>query len=214
MNNRNFNLIFDFDGTLADSFPIAIEKLTLLANELNLRKIDPSELEILRNLTSKELIRYLKIPFYKLPHIMHRAREHMKKEIPILSTFIELPEVLGELKDLDCTLGIVTSNSLANVSTWLEQHQMQNIFNFIHAESSYFGKRYLLKKAIKSYSMNLDDTFYIGDETRDIEAAKKCHIQSIAVTWGFNSESLLTRYNPTHIARNPQNILTIVKELF
>ncbi|PWY56718.1 haloacid dehalogenase [Legionella qingyii] len=214
MINRKFNLIFDFDGTLADSFPIAIEQLTLLANELNLRKIEPSELEILRNLTSKELIHYLKIPFYKLPYLMHRAREQMKKEIPILSTFIDLPEVLNELKRLDCAMGIVTSNSLANVSAWLEQHQMQNIFNFIHAESSYFGKGYLLKKAIKSYSMKLDDTFYIGDETRDIEAAKKCHIHSIAVTWGFNSESLLTRYNPTHIARNPQNILTIVNELF
>ncbi|MCW8445533.1 HAD hydrolase-like protein [Fluoribacter gormanii] len=214
MIHRKLNLIFDFDGTLADSFHIAIEKLTLLANELNLRKIEPSELEILRNLTSKELIHYLKIPFFKLPHLMHRAREHMKNEISTLSIFIDLPEVLTELKHLDCTMGIVTSNSLVNVSTWLEQHQMQNIFNFIHAESSYFGKGYLLKKAIKSYAMKLNDTFYIGDETRDIEAAKKCHIQSIAVTWGFNSESLLTRYNPTHIARNPQNILTIVNDLF
>lgn len=214
MNNRKCNLIFDFDGTLADSFHVAIEKLTILANQFNFQKIEPWELKKLKDLTSKELIQHLKIPFYKLPYILRQARAHMKKEMPAISTFIDIPEVLTELRNLECTLGILTSNSLDNVTAWLEQHQMHDLFNFIHTESSLFGKRHLLKKAINSYSMKLSDTFYIGDETRDIEAAKKCKIQSIAVTWGFNSEELLIRHNPTYIAKDPKKILAIVKRLF
>lgn len=43
----------------------------------------------------------------------------------------------------------------------------------------------MLKKVINHYQMNHSQTFYVGDETRDIEAEKKANIYSIAVIWGL-----------------------------
>lgn len=209
---KKCNVIFDFDGTLVDSFDTVIAKLNLLAEEFHFRKIQSDEIEELKYLTSQELIRFFGIPFYKLPFVIYRAREYMRHEISVLSTFEHLPELLTELNDAGAFLGILTSNSAENVEAWLERYHIRHLFHFIHAESSYFGKKRVLKKMIKSYQMDPSQTFYIGDETRDIEAAKACHIHSIAVTWGFNSEAILASHNPDYIARKPEDIAGIIRE--
>jgi len=54
------------------------------------------------------------------------------------------------------------------------------------------------------------DTFYIGDETRDIDAAQQCNIPSIAVAWGFNSEQTLMRSKPSYLAKTPHDLLRII----
>ena len=211
MKNKPLNIIFDFDGTLADSFSTAMQKLSLLANQFNFRKINQNEIDGLKDLTSREVIKYLKIPFYRLPIVLREARECMCKEIPALPTFINFPEVLKELH-MDCSLGILTSNSSENVVSWLKCHKIEHLFDFIHAESSYFGKKHILKKLIKSNKMKPFQTFYVGDETRDVDSARKCNINSIAVSWGFNSEAALVKNKPDYIARTPSDILTIIKQ--
>ncbi|STX55627.1 HAD-superfamily hydrolase [Legionella beliardensis] len=210
MTNKLLNVIFDFDGTLADSFFASVQKFLPLAEKFNLRKLNQHEIEQLRELPSKEIIKYLKIPFYKIPSVLRHARECLRNEIPSLSTFMNMPEVLEELHQ-DCSLGIVTSNSSENVALWLEHHKIAHLFDFIYAESGYFGKKNILKKLIKSHRMEPLQTFYVGDETRDIDAARKCNINSIAVSWGFNSEATLIRSRPDYITRTPEDILTIIK---
>jgi phosphoglycolate phosphatase len=212
LKNTKLNLIFDFDGTLVDSFYAVTQKLNLLADEFNFRKIEQPEIDELKNLTSRELIKYLKIPLFKLPQVLRRAREYMSNEISVLSTFKDLPEVLTELHQLDCSLSILTSNSSENVISWLERHNLRHLFTFIHTESSYFGKKKILKKLMKSYKIELLHTFYIGDETRDVEAAQKCKINSIAVSWGFNSVKALECSKPDYIVRTPKDILLIIEQ--
>lgn len=211
MKNKPLNIIFDFDGTLADSFSTAMQKLILLADQFNFRKINQNEIDGLKDLSSREVIKYLKIPFYRLPVVLRQARECMRNEIPALPTFMNVPEVLKELY-LDCSLGILTSNSSENVVSWLWCHKIEHLFDFIHSESSYFGKKHILKKLIKSNKMQSFQTFYVGDETRDVDAARKCSINSIAVSWGFNSEAALIKNKPDYIARMPSDILTIIKQ--
>lgn len=206
------NLIFDFDGTLVDSFDTVIAKLNLLAEEFHFRTIQSSEVEGLKHLTSQEFIHFFGIPFYKLPFVLYRVREYMRHEICVLSTFEHLPELLTELNNSGVFLGILTSNSAENVEAWLERYHIRHLFHFIHAESSYFGKKQVLKKIIKSHQMDCAQTFYIGDETRDIEAAKACHIHSIAVSWGFNSEAILVNHAPDYIARKPEDIANIIRK--
>ena len=68
----------------------------------------------------------------------------------------------------------------------------------------------LLKRIIKKYKIDKSQTYYIGDETRDIDAAKKNGVKSIAVTWGYNSEQVLLKYKPSFIAQKPEDILAHV----
>lgn len=201
--------IFDFDGTIVDSLSYIVKIFNDLAGKFHFRKIESKNINQLKDLNSKELVRYLQIPIAKIPRVLYLARRFLNKEIHALKSFPNLPEVLIELKQEDCSFGIVTSNSKENVSTWLQLQKIDSLFNFIHVESNYFGKKHSLEKIIKIYEIDKQNAFYIGDETRDIEAAKHCHIYSVAVTWGFNSEKTLLSYEPDYLARKPEDLLAI-----
>ena len=203
-------LLFDFDGTLVDSFDCVMKKAMILAEQYHFKFFSPDEIKLLRDLSSKELIKTLNIPIYRLPQLIHHMRRHLRQEMHNLPPTPNIQPVIESLKHAGFSLGILTSNSVENVSIWLESHQMKHCFKFIHNESNYFTKRYLIKKTLKTYHIHKEQTFYIGDETRDIEAAHKNHIQSVAVTWGYNSEKALSKYGPSFIARHPNDLLSIL----
>lgn len=205
------DLIFDFDGTLVNSFPSAMLAFNRVAVQLGFAQIELDEIDTLRDLSSQELIDHLQIPRYKIPRMILQARKEMNKEIETMLPIAHLTPVLKTLKADGISLGILTSNSQKNVTEWLESQQIADLFNFIQIETSYFGKARVLKKLLAAQHIDREHAFYIGDETRDIEAAKQCNIYSVAVTWGFNSEKVLSQYNPHHIARKPEDILTICK---
>ncbi|HLB43343.1 MAG TPA: HAD hydrolase-like protein [Gammaproteobacteria bacterium] len=208
-NRNDICCIFDFDGTLVDNFNSAIEKFNILADEFNFKKIDPAKSINLKDLSSRELIKYLKIPLYKIPSALYKARKQMSSEISKLAPVSNLLHVLTKMYDANFFLGIVTSNSKENVTSWLDSYKIKHFFHFIHVEPNYFGKNRVIKKVLKKYRMSKSHVFYIGDETRDIDAAKQNGIYSIAVTWGFNSEKILLQHQPHYIARNPNDLLTI-----
>lgn len=203
------HVLFDFDGTLVDSFYCTVEKTILLADEFKFRKIQDHEIESLRELSSKEVMKFLEIPFYQIPQLIYHMRKHLRNEIPKLPPVAQICPTLEALHQANCSLGILTSNSVENVTLWLELHKMRHFFDFIHTESHYFSKKTLLKKTLTRYQIDKTQTFYVGDETRDIDAAHKNQIQSIAVTWGYNSEKTLLQYQPSFIVKKPEDILAI-----
>ncbi len=67
-------VIFDFDGTLADSFPWFVQVFATLAKRYRFRRITEQEGAMLRGYSARQIIRYLDIPAWKLPLIARHAR--------------------------------------------------------------------------------------------------------------------------------------------
>jgi phosphoglycolate phosphatase len=63
---------------------------------------------------------------------------------------------------------------------------------------------------IKQRQIKPETVIYVGDETRDIEAAKKANVQVIAVSWGFNSPEALARENPNFLIDHPWELLEVI----
>jgi phosphoglycolate phosphatase-like HAD superfamily hydrolase len=209
---QNINLIFDFDGTLVDSFDKAVETFNQLADEFRFKKAELDKIPELKHLTSRELIGYFNIPLYKIPKVLLRARALIRDDLLSLPTFGNMNEILAALFEMNVGMGILTSNSTDNVHSWLERNNLRRYFSFIHEESTFFGKARVLRKIIKSNSLKDSLIFYVGDETRDIDAAKSCNLKSVAVTWGFNSGLVLSKHEPHHLVHQPDDLLRIIKD--
>ncbi|OGM20271.1 hypothetical protein A2714_05230 [Candidatus Woesebacteria bacterium RIFCSPHIGHO2_01_FULL_38_9] len=201
------NLIFDFDGTICDNFDIVYILATELLQKEGGVTISANEA---RGKGTKKLISESRIPKYKIPKLLLTARKRIAHEIPNLKPFKTLPTVIKELSKKH-KLGIITSNSEENVTIFLKNHKLLQYFSFIRSEIDLFGKGKKLKKVIFKYNLKPEETIYIGDETRDIEAAKYADTKSVAVTWGYESEKLLKGQNSDYIAEKPQDLLKIFK---
>jgi len=51
----------------------------------------------------------------------------------------------------------------------------------------------------------------MGDENRDVEAAKAANISSIAVSWGYQAKSVLSQYHPSFLIESPITLLDVLK---
>ena len=103
----------------------------------------------------------------------------------------------------------ISTNSVENVNNFLLQHQSQHNIEKIYSDKSFFSKDKKLKKILIQHKLNPDYTIYVGDETRDIIAAKLNNLKSIAVTWGFQSTKALTKEKPTIILDKTSDLLSV-----
>jgi len=195
-------VIFDFDGTITDTLSFAIKICNLLAPRYNYDLITDENIDFLRGKSAQEVIKASGIPFYKIPMVAISFQKEFAKIIDALEPFKGISTMLKNLKN-HFELGILTSNSKYNVNFFLENHKLNDIFSFVISNRGLFGKSKLLKKIIENKNLKNNEVIYIGDETRDIEAAHRCKIKAISVTWGLNTKEVLENFLADYIVKTP-----------
>jgi HAD superfamily hydrolase (TIGR01549 family) len=201
-------IVFDFDGTIADTIPVSITILQKLATKFYHKTIDEKLIEQLRDKSIPEILKELDISIIKLPFIARKARKELNKEIESLKPIKGMRDLLEQLKKEGQTLGIVSSNSKESIMKFLESNDLK-LFDFIYTNSRIFGKANSLKRLLRRNEWKAENTIYIGDEIRDIEAARKAGIKIISVTWGVNSQDKLASYNPDFIVKSPKELFAL-----
>ena len=203
-------IIFDFDGTIADTVDALVSIANSLAVEFNFAPITPEEFLLLKNLTSREIFKYSGIPLFKIPFLLKKVKRELKNKIPELKPIEGIPEALLELKENGSRLGIITSNSKGNVKEFLKINNLDNFFEFVHTGVTIFGKTTIINNVLKQKQIKTQEVIYVGDETRDIEASKKAQIKICSVTWGFNSEEALAKEHPDFLIHHPRELVEVV----
>lgn len=199
-------IVFDFDGTLADTLDLSFSIINQLAVEYRFRPLCYSQLDDLKKMHAREILHLLQIPWYKLPFVLMAAKRRQTSELLKLSVSIELTELLQELAQ-HCRLGILTSNSQHNVQKFLLKNKI-TCFDFIQGNASLLNKSKSLRRLLKTQGLHPQRTIYIGDEVRDIEAARACNMAAIAVSWGYNHSHTLAAAQPDAVVQTLQQLRT------
>lgn len=201
-------LLFDFDGTLADSYDIVIRCANLLSKKYGYPRI--TNPEALRDRTLKQAVKEdLHIRRYMLPFFARSMQSCLRQHSAEIKLYPKLLPVLQQLSK-QFHLAILSSNRKKIIQDTLVKEQV-TLFTNISSDSSLFGKDKAIKKFIRKHWLHTDDVIYIGDELRDIEACKKIWVKIIAVSWGFNNKEALQKYNPDYLVDTPQELLEITK---
>lgn len=198
-------IIFDFDGTLADTVTAGLAVINSFASKYGFKPVAGEDLPVLRNKASKEILKAVGLSVWKLPFLARDVRKKFYEQVPALQMYPGIPQALEELKRNGFFLAILTTNSEENVRLFLADHQLK-LFDFVHSEKNLFGKGKVLQHLLKDHVVNPGEAAYVGDETRDIEAAKNAGVVSAAVTWGVNSREILSAQRPDFIADEPKQL--------
>lgn len=198
-------IIFDFDGTLADSFDHVLSFLLTQAGRSR-GDISEEELQHLHGLSMRDLAIAVGVPFWKLPVVFFRGRRVMARRMHNTSLFDGIEDVLRDLKRQHYTLYIISSNSRRNIRRFLVEHGLSDTFKRVYGSVGWFGKGRILKKVLRSQHLPPESTAYVGDEVRDMIGAKYAGMLTVAVNWGFASEENLLFYNPTVLVRTPAEL--------
>lgn len=204
------SVIFDFDGTIADTLPLAIECAEEVLGQLNLTD---KKIEKYRNMTVLRLVKELKVPVHKIPKYAVYARGYIKKRRNEIKFFEGISETIKTLNSHGYQLYIVSSNSVENINFLLNKMDLGPNFKSVVGGVGVFGKTIALKSIIRKFKIDKNLVTYIGDEVRDIKAAKKVGVPIISVTWGFNGKKILSENNPNEMVEKPTNLIEKIKVL-
>jgi phosphoglycolate phosphatase len=198
-------VIFDFDGTLADSSRWVARELNALAGRFGFRQVTEAEVEQLRCHDAREVLRFLGVPRWKLPFIARRVRKRMGEEAEAIQLFPGAKALLRRLAAQGVVLGVVSSNSAENVRRILGPEAAALVEHY-ECGAGLFGKAARFRRLVRRARVSACQTLCIGDETRDIEAARAAGLASGAVVWGYARREILAERAPTWLFESPDDV--------
>ncbi|HPV88047.1 MAG TPA: HAD-IA family hydrolase [Bacteroidales bacterium] len=206
-------ILFDFDGTMADTIDLAFAIYNRIAPEYNRKPLNPEEKRMIAAGKPQNLLKQFGMSPQKLAAIILRIKKEIHKFMPELKPYDGISQVVQEIKNSGYRLAIITSNSRSNVNLFLQNNGMDQQFEFIYSGKNIFGKDKVFKRMFRKKNIAPAEVIYIGDETRDIEACKKVGIPIIAVPWGLNNREILSTLHPDQMALSPAEIIRCIENI-
>jgi phosphoglycolate phosphatase len=205
---RITTLIFDFDGTLADTRDIAIGELRRVKGDTY--PTDAAAIEKLRGMTARQVFKALDIHWWELPSIAYLGRKAVREQIDAVKTYSGMQKALQRLKEMNITMVIASTNSNRNIEIFLEKNRLGPFFNQIYGGVGIFDKAGVIRKIMRKNRLQPEECYYIGDEVRDVEASRRAGVRSVAVTWGYNNRAALERAKPDIILDNAADLVGLL----
>jgi len=190
-------VIFDFDGTLADSFPWFRSVYNDMADRFGFARLTPEEMEAMRGLSAREIMSQMKIAAWRLPSMVSHMRKEKLKAASETPLFPGVTGLLADLRAAGVTVAIISSDSEASVRAVMGE--AAGLVDHFDCGASIFGKAAKFAKMLKRVGVTADETVSIGDEIRDIEAARSAGLKAGAVGWGYSLASALEANGPDHM---------------
>lgn len=184
-------VLFDFDGTLADTFEAGARLINEFAVKFGYRQFDFANN---KDLSARQIVKRSGVKFWQIPRLVRFFRKESAKRVDSIKPFVGINHLIKGISS-KCDLGILSTNSEETVKKFLVNNQLDNFFSFIKTDVALFGKNRALRRVKRRLLKRYTHLIYIGDEIRDIEACRKAGVDIISVSWGYNSHEALMMHN-------------------
>jgi phosphoglycolate phosphatase len=187
--------ILDLDGTLADSLPWFRRHVNDVADRFGFRRVAEEDIGPLRRADTREVLARLEVPRWKLPMIARHMRRLKAAHLAEIPLFPGAGAMLRTLHQGGLRLALVSSDLEANARAQLGDANAALISDFA-CGASLFGKAAKFRRVLKRAGVAPASAIAIGDEVRDIEAARAVGVACGAVTWGYAAPETLGALQP------------------
>ncbi|SHJ29699.1 phosphoglycolate phosphatase [Rubritalea squalenifaciens DSM 18772] len=205
-------IVFDFDGTIADTMEEGRNILNHLSSEYGFKEVEKEHIPSLREMQLNELLKHLGISKLLVPILISKGTRLLKERIASLPLIEGIGDILPLLREQEIHCGILTSNSEENVNLFLKSHGLEEHFSFVSSTSKLTGKAKHLRSICRTFSCQPEHLLYVGDEVRDIKACKRAGVPIISVSWGFNAKQVLASSAPDYLIDDPAELITAIHD--
>lgn len=205
--------VFDFDGTLADTARIFKVIYKDMAEKHNWKHPTDEDFENLRKGTIRDARKWAGIPLWRLPFVIHNVRRAMRRDVDQVVLFPDVVELIHDLHKQDLEIYILSRNLPETIQGALERYELAGKTQILRRKKRYFGSKTIaLVALLRNRHYNRKQIWMIGDEIRDILAAKRARVNSVAVTWGLQDVSILKRYNPDYLVKDVAELRRVLQQ--
>lgn len=206
-------VVFDFDGTMADTASIFREIYTGLAEKNNWRHPTDEDFENLRKGTITDARKWAGIPLWRLPFMVHSVKKAMREDVARVVLFPEMVKLVRDLHKEHVIIYILSRNLPETIEGVLRHYKLEGQAKILRRKKRYLGSKALtLMILLKNKKYDCSQVWMVGDEIRDIVAAKRAGVNSAAVTWGLQDESILKRYHPTCLVKSVTELRRVLRK--
>ena len=210
-------ILFDLDGTLADTAPDLAAALNRLRQQ---RGMKPAALEILRPHASSGARGLIGAGLGKTPQdaeyeaLRIAFLDHYESALAHHTTLFDgVMPLLQQLQELGLSWGIVTNKAARFTEPLVPQIGLQHAGCVVSGDTTPYSKPHPapLLEAARRLNLAAADCWYVGDDLRDIQAAHAAGMASLAAGWGYCGNQEPVSWNAHYLLAHPLEIITILK---
>lgn len=209
---KQATIIFDFDGTLANSVDLIFNLYNGHAEQFGYLPVHKSEIPKLRRMGYKKAMKLKNIRYRTVPRIILTLSRKMRARMNEVKPYDGIIDTLHALQQQGFSIGVLTTNQTPLVKEFFITHGFPS-FDFVVSEKTMFGKEKALKKIIRRFDLSPEQVLYVGDEPRDVQASRKAGIQVIGVSWGLGGEEGFEAATPDAVVKTPKELLATISKM-
>ncbi|MFW5704404.1 MAG: HAD family hydrolase [Nanoarchaeota archaeon] len=207
---KNKFILFDFDGTIADDLKVVIDTENFLHDKYGYTTFTQNKLR--RDSKFKLLFKDLKLKLTTLPLFYWRFRNAFEKNFKKIKVFPGIKDLMRKLQKDGFKIGILSScispHPSEHIWEFLKKNQIYNVEFVRHTHI--LGKTFSLKKIMEEYDLSPSEIIYVGDRVSDVNSCKVLGIETVAVTWGYGTNSDLVKSRPHYIVNNSEELYNVL----
>ncbi len=199
-------LVFDWDGTLADSANAIVFSIQGAARDMGLTEPSNEEARYVIGLGLREAIEYLfpDLPSQKLALLSDRYRYHYLAQDKKISLYEGIFEIIKTLHAEKFLLAVATGKSRAGLNRAFISSGLGDYFHASRCADETFSKPHpaMLLELMEQFGVEADRTLMIGDTTHDLQMASNASVSGVGVTYGAHPRENLETLMPLACIEN------------
>ena len=210
-------VIFDFDGTLADTKENIILTFQMTMKELGVEIKSRQECAATIGLTLEDAFKVLypgmAAERYALLRDTYRRIFKENRKILVPGLFPEVMETLEELRRRGYLMSIASSRQSPSLHSFLEDMKIAHLFEYAVGGDNVEHPKPApdaVLQILRHYNLSAEEAFVVGDMPFDINMATNAGVKSCGVTWGNADAAQLKESGANYVIDKMSQLLEIL----
>ena len=208
-------ILFDFDGTIADTAPGIVHTMCVTFAHLGMPIPDEAAMRATIGLPlSKALQQANHLSDADAALAADTYRQFFKScEAGLITLFLQVKETLQQLREKGMRMAIVTSRNVESLQLVLATHHIADYFEILVTNNDGLPHKPapdMVLTLLERMNITADDTLVVGDTTYDIDMGNAANCHTCAVTYGNHTATQLKQSNPNSMIDNFSSLKSLI----